>query len=199
MKRNFLVMFLTISIFIGFGCSDQLGSTEFNVTLNESGEIDYEQIDYSVGEFEVVVDIPATQNWAEVQLNTSEINFGHIEEGTDKTMAYKIWARGSIDIEVRPTLTTAEDEVFSKLYFSRTEKTNYKKIGEYIMRFNLTENKSNWLGIGSSNMEPMKPDLITNGRQYIKLDLTNFREIIPFEETRKNKVKFVITPIWSDD
>jgi hypothetical protein len=35
------------------------------------------------------------------------------------------------------------------------------------------------------------------GAQNIQLDLTGFNEVIPFDETRRNTVKFVIVPDWS--
>jgi hypothetical protein len=197
-KEGLMIAFAVVFLVVGFGSSSDLGSTEWNATLNETGYVtDYEQIDYSIAEFDVVANVSATQHWAEVSLNTSEIDFGKVERGNLTRMEYKIWARGRVDIEVTPMLENPNDEIFSNLYLSRTPSSNFIRIGEYSMRFNLTADEGNWLGIGSSSMEPKRTDLITNGRQYIRLDLTSFNRIIPFDEQRTNKVKFVITPIWS--
>jgi hypothetical protein len=196
--KVFTTILTLILSLLSFVSADLIGSSEWNITINETGFVtNYHQINYSDAQFEVIANISATQYWAEVQLNTSEIDFGKIEKGDVKTTEYKIWSRGTVDINVRPELTNDNDNVFSNLYFSRTPSTNYKKIGEYSLRFNLTQNKSNWLGIGPSGMEPMKPSLSTNGKQYIKLDLSDFNDILPFDEQRKNVVKFTISPIWS--
>lgn len=148
-------------------------------------------------EFDVVANISATQWWAEVWLNTSEINFGYISKETFSRRAYQIAARGNVDIRVVPTLTSPNDDIFSNLYFSRTT-TGWRKIGSENLGliFNLTQNNGLWTVIGAS--DAMKNLSGTDkGIQNIQLDLTNFNGIIPFDQEYRNTVKFVIVPDWT--
>lgn len=163
------------------------------------------QKDYNIQEINVTAQMAATEYWAEIELklpnNTLDINFGDVEKGNEYRKEYRIWAIGNIDINVTPTLKDPNDNLFSNLYFSRTTgKTNFKKIGTYSLFFNLSQNKSTWVGIGANdNMEARKESNVGNGRQYMKLDLNNFEGIIPFDEERNNTIKFLITPIWNEN
>lgn len=158
------------------------------------------QKDYNIQEINVTAQMAATEYWAEIELNKSNIDFGNVEKGNEYKIEYKIWAKGNIDITVTPTLKNLNDNIFSNLYFSRTSVGGFtdpnSKIGDYSMRFNLTSNKSEWLGIGASKMEKRTS---ANGKQYLKLDLNNFEGIIPFDEERNNTIKFLITPIWNEN
>jgi len=151
----------------------------------------------SSAEFDVVADITATQYWAEVWLNTTEIDFGAVTPGKDSDLyrqKYKIRARGNVNVNIIPTLVNSDDKIFSNLYFSRTF-SSWKKIGEYEMTFNLTKNEGHWSVLESGGIENMTS---SNGAQSVKLDLSNYNEVIPFTiENYRNSVKFVIVPDWS--
>lgn len=183
-----------------FVCANTNGSVEFNAELNETGYvIDFNQTYYSMAEFDVVANIASTQHWAEVALNTSEIDFGYVERNNSYTKKYRIQARGTIDIEVVPTLVNENDDIFSNLYLSRTT-SNAKKIGDYKMVYNLAALNRSWCIINSSEMTEEYTGGNTvghNGEQTIRLDLKKFNGVVPFDEPRRNTVKFVITPIWS--
>lgn len=147
-------------------------------------------------EFEVIADISATEYWAEVWLNTSKIDLGRVVPGKSSEeyrQKYKIRARGNVNINVVPSLAT-EDVIFSNLYFSRTF-TNWEKIGDYFIKFNLTQNEGYWSTVESAGLENATS---SNGVQSIKLDLSKYSETIPFTiENYLNTVKFVIIPDWS--
>lgn len=150
----------------------------------------------TLSEFDVVANLHATQYWAETWLNTSEINFGHVDKGNSYRKSYQIAARGNVDIAVVPTLTDSDDDIFSNLYFSRTT-SGWEKIGSenFGLIFNLTQNKGLWTVIGAS--DAMKNLSTTDkGTQNIQLDLTAFNSIVPFDQEYKNTVKFVIVPDW---
>jgi hypothetical protein len=146
------------------------------------------------GEFDVIANLSATQWWAEVQLNTSEINFGQVKKGEITRRSYQIASRGNVDITIIPTLTSPS-EIFSNLYFSRTT-TGWKKIGDAELIFNLTQNKGLWSVLGASdNLKNLSGS--EKGIQNIQLDLTDFDDIVPFDQQYENTVKFVVIPNWN--
>jgi len=206
----FLLSLFSFVFLFSFISAENINGTEWwvlnitNETVDVNGTTYGNVSNYTVNpdinnfpQFDVLTTMDATNWWAEVQLNTTEINFGNVQKGNATRLEYKIWARGNVDINVTPVLKSTNDVVFSNLQFSRTPSSNYKSIGEYSMRFNLTNNTGNWLGIGPSSMELRNPNQTTNGKQYIMLNLKNFEGIVPFDEAHQNTVKFVITPIWS--
>jgi hypothetical protein len=183
-------------VLFAFGFLMCLGITSASTNGTFEGN-ETNTINNTYAEFDVVADISATQWWAEVSLNTSEIDFGHIENGNLSRKSYQIKARGNVDIKVIPTLAESDDSIFSNLYFSRTT-TGWKKIGSenFGLVFNLTQNKGLWTVIGSSDsMKNLSAS--DKGSQNIQLDLTDFRGIIPFDQNYRNTVKFVVVPDWT--
>lgn len=177
--------FVFLFSFVSASTNGTLIGNETETTRNE------------IAEFEVVADISATQYWAEVWLNTSEINFGQVERNKIYRQAYQIASRGNVNIKIVPTLATPQDTLFSNLYFARTT-TGWKKIGSPSLGliFNLTQNEGLWTVIGASDsMKNLTGS--DKGTQNIQLDLTTFNEVIPFSENRRNTVKFVIVPDWN--
>lgn len=199
--ERFTFVFFLLGIFlVGSVLAENVNGTEWRVlNISEGGNVtDYTEnpMINNSPQLNVSATMDATNWWAEVQLNESSINFGHVEKGNRYNLSYQIWARGTLDINVIPRLKT-EDSIFSNIYFSRipSEKPKEKsRIGNHLLRFNLTSNKSEWLGIGSNKME-VKSN--TNGKQIIWLDLTNFEGIVPFEMPMENTIIFQINPIWS--
>lgn len=156
-----------------------------------------ETINNISAEIDVVATLSATEYWVEVQLNTTEIDFGHVERNTINRRSYQIAARGNVDVKIVPTLTNPNDKIFSNLYFSRTT-TGWKKINhpDLGLVFNLTQNKGLWTVIGpSDNMRNLSGT--DKGAQNIQLDLRDFNEIIPFDQEYKNTVKFIVIPDWN--
>ncbi len=188
-KKIFVLFAFSFLFYLGFVSASTNGTFIGNSTNT---------ITNTSAEFDVVAEVQATQYYAEVWLNTSEIDFGQVSEGRIYRQPYQIAARGNVNIKVVPTLTTTQDALFSNLYFSRTT-TSWKKIGSSTLGliFNLTQNEGLWTVIGSS-------DSIKNlsssekGIQNIQLDLTTFNEVTPFNEVRRNTVKFVIIPDWNN-
>lgn len=188
MNKNLFLITIGIFICLGFISANTDGTFVGNET---------ETLKNISAEFDVVAEVQATQYYAEVWLNTSEINFGLVDAGDDNDahrLRYKIRARGNVDIKVIPSLVEKEDDIFYNLDFARTFTSGWKNIGDYEMRFNLTKNKGYWSVIGTSTLENMTN---SNGEQSIRLDLSNFNNTIPFNEIRRNAVKFVIVPDWN--
>ena len=196
--KLFFVLFVFLFLMsVNFAAANANGSTSWEISANANGTvINYSQIDSTVAEFEVLARVSATQWWAEIWLNSTSIDFGNVLAGADTDayrQKYKMRARGNVDITVIPTLVDEDDNFFSNLYFSRTY-SDWEKIGDYSIIYNLTENVGLWSTLESSGLQNATS---SNGLQSIKLDLTNFNEVIPFDEQRGNTVKFVITPVWS--
>ena len=159
------------------------------------------QKDYNIQEIDVTAQMAATEYWAEIELNTSndnlKIDFGDVEKGNIYAQKYKIKARGNIDIRVTPTLRNQNDNIFSNIVLGITPGGTHKKIGEFSLIYNLTQNKSNWMVLNSAGLRNFSTT--NQGEHSIKLDLKNFEEIIPFDEERNNTIKFLITPIWNEN
>jgi hypothetical protein len=187
MKLTILIL-ISLSL-IGFVSASTNGTFIGNETIT---------VESASAEFDVVADIGATQWWAEVWLNTSEIDFGHVTPGADSNLyrqKYKIRARGNVNINILPTLLDGSDKIFSNLYFSRTFSSGWERVGSYDIRFNLTENEGWWTVIGASGLENMTN---SNGEQSIKLDLSDHNDTIPFTiDNYRNTVKFVVVPDWT--
>lgn len=192
MHKRILIILPLVFIFIMNGSfADTNGTFIGNQTFTKTD---------SPAEFDVVANLSATQWWAEVWLNTSEISFGNIQPGkswNSYRAKYKIRARGNVNINVTPVLKN-NDEIFSNLFFARifeSSKTKWTKIGSYGIYFNLTQNEGLWSVIGSSGLENATS---SNGEQSILLDLSDYSKPIPFTiENYRNSVKFVIVPDWS--
>ena len=141
--------------------------------------------------FEVSVDIPATMEWAEVELNTTSIDFGAINlSGSSvekrKSAYYEIRNRGNINISVTPSLAVGADPIFDNLKFSRlvSDQLSYWRfIGNYSIDMNATDSLSLW-----SNWQ----------RYAIRLDLNDYLESgesIPFNIVNyKKTVVFDVMP-----
>ncbi len=186
--KVFVLFALGFLIYSGFISADTNGTFIGNGTAT---------LVNTTAEFDVVANVSATQWWAEVSLNTSEIDFGYIEINNFSRKSYQIAARGNVDIKVVPTLLDHTDAIFSNLYFSRTT-TGWKKIGneDLGLIFNLTQNKGLWTVLGASDaMKNLSAS--DKGVQNIQLDLAGFNEIIPFDQEYRNTVKFVILPNWA--
>ena len=188
MNKNICTLFaLSFFIYLGFVSASTNGTFMGNGTSITSN---------NTAEFDIVADISATQYYAEVWLNTSEIDFGSVIPGKTSDLyrqKYKIRARGNVNINVVPSLAT-NDAIFSNLYFSRTF-TNWEKIGDYFIKFNLTQNEGYWSTVESGGLENATG---SNGVQSIKLDLSQYSEVIPFTiENYRNSVKFIIVPDWN--
>lgn len=145
---------------------------------------------YSNSSFEVIVDLPATEDWAAVELNVSSIDFGEIDlrnESATKYVRqkYNIRSQGNVNMTVTPVLKNP-DTIFQYLEFARTYTSGWQKIGEYSFEMNRTNNIGEW-----------SPWFT----QSIKLDLTNYLEEqsrVPFDlEDHKNTVIFWVTPRYS--
>lgn len=185
-----------------------------SINLNSAqitGEIGWENLNKSIwnnistwnitseelAEIELNANLSATELWVQVNISPSRIDFGKVEKGNIYNKTYSIAARGNVDVIIKPELTNQEDKIFSNLLFSRTT-TNRRRIGDYFISFNLTKNKGYWSVIGSyNNLKNFSSD--EKGTQYIWLDLTNFRGIIPFDEQYRNKLKFKVIPIRSEN
>jgi len=100
----------------------------------------------------------------------------------------------NVNINIVPTLSSKSDEIFTNLFFARTFSESWKKVGAYSMQFNLTENSGLWTTIESSGFANATG---SNGLQSIKLDLSGFNGIVPFDQEYRNAVKFVVIPDWN--
>ena len=135
--------------------------------------------------FEVSVDILATQEWAEVELNTTSIDFGVINLTTGsvtnerKNAYYEIRNKGNINITVTPILASGTDDIFDNLKFSKSVSdslSSWKEIGNYSIEMNSTSPSPSW-----SDWQ----------RYAIRLDLSNYldsEEQIPFDIINHNNV-----------
>jgi len=170
---------------------------ENNVTWgNVSNYTTNPKID-NVPQFEVLATMESTFWWAEVQLNTTEINFGDVKKENAYIQRYRIKARGTVDIKVTPVLKNTNDNFFSNLKFSN-KNSSYKSIGSYFINFtNLSKKDKDWCVLLSDGTLKKENETTSKGEQYIKLDLTNFEGIIPFDIPMQNTVVFQITPLWS--
>lgn len=188
-KKIFALFAFSFLLYLGFISASTNGTfigNQTNTITNTSAE------------FEVVADITATAYWTEVWLNTSEIYFGPVTPGKSSDLyrqKYKIRARGNVNVEIFPSLGSANDKIFSNLYFARTYSSGWEKIGDYSLKFNLTENEGYWSTVESAGLENATS---SNGVQSIKLDLSEYNEVIPFTmENYRNTVKFIIIPDWN--
>ncbi|GEM_PF-7095773 len=192
-EKFVLILFFGFFIFgISFSSSSYNGTFIGNETTT---------IKNTSAEFDVIANISATKWWAEVQLNTSEINFGNVQpkkNWNSYRAKYKIKARGNVDVDIIPTLVNSNDNIFSNLYFARifeSSKSKWTKIGFYKMKFNLTKNEGYWSVLTSSGLENATN---SNGEQSILLDLSEYEDPIPFTiENYRNSIKFIIVPDWS--
>ncbi|MEM4331023.1 MAG: hypothetical protein QW273_03390 [Candidatus Pacearchaeota archaeon] len=141
------------------------------------------------GSLDVIVTLPATQEWAEIELNISEINFGIINlskeiSSSEKEVRtkYKIRNRGNINISVVPILEK-DDSIFRYLEFGRTYTSGWFKIGTYQILMNKSKEDGSW-----------NPWF----EQSIKLNLKNYVEEqgeIPFDiVNHKARVIFWVLP-----
>lgn len=171
---------------------------ENNVTWGDVSNYTINPNIYNEPELIVKAKMDATLFWAEVQLNTSEIDFGDVVKGNAYVQRYRIKARGTVDIKVTPKLKNPNDDFFSNLKFSSSSAASkYKSINNYDLSFvGLSKNSKNW-SVLTATGELRNESGTNKGEQYIKLDLTKFEGIIPFEQPMQNIVVFQITPIWS--
>ena len=132
---------------------------------------------------DVYVNIPASQEWAEVQLNESNLDFGTLGVGNE-THYRKVLleSRGNVNITITPVLKNASDDIFSNLFFTRrgpTTSSNYDSIGNWSIDMNRTYSVGDW----------------NSDYFYIKLDLKDYTNDIPFDiMNHRNNVEFVIMP-----
>jgi hypothetical protein len=138
----------------------------------------------------VSVDLPATEEWAAVELNTSEIDFGEIDlrntsAPTYMRAKYEIRSQGNVNMTVTPVLRSP-DSIFQYLEFGRTYTSGWKQIGEYSFDMNRTYNIGDW-----------SPWFT----QSIKLDLTDYlaeQGRVPFDLVDyKSTVIFWVTPRYN--
>ena len=172
---------------------DENGISWGNVTnFSENPQIN------NTPQINVSATMEATLWWVEVQLNTSEINFGNVEKGKSYVQKYQISARGTVDVIITPVLKNQNDSFFSNLKFSGSSSASkYKSIGNYNLNFTgLSKNNKNW-SVLTANGELRNLSGTNKGEQYIKLDLTRFEGIIPFDVPMQNTILFQITPVWS--
>ncbi len=188
-KKIFVLFAFSFLFYLGFVSASTNGTFIGNSTNT---------ITNTSAEFDVVAEVQATQYYAEAWLNTSEIDFGPVTPGKSSDLyrqKYKIKARGNINVEIFPSLESANDKIFSNLYFARTYTSGWKKLGDYSLKFNLTENEGYWSTIESGGLENATS---INGVQSIKLDLSEYNEVIPFTmENYRNTVKFIVIPAWN--
>jgi len=143
---------------------------------------------------DVYASIYATQEWAQVELNVSEIDFGWINVSEPfvaqkrRSIAYELRNRGNMNITVKPKLEDSTDLLFNNLYFSKKTSDSvgtWKQIGIYNISLNATIDNS-W---------------ITNSLAiHLKLDnyLSESGGVIPFDITNhKNTVIFEVTPNYN--
>lgn len=140
---------------------------------------------------DVYASIYATQEWAQIELNISEIDFGWINVSETlvaqkrRSLIYGLRNRGNINITVKPTLSDSGDLLFSNLYFSKKISDSvgsWKQIGEYNVSLNATED-NNWVD--------------NSFAIHLKLDnyLSGVGGVIPFNDVdHQNTVIFDVIP-----
>jgi hypothetical protein len=146
---------------------------------------------FTSASLEVSVDIPATMEWAEVELNTTSIDFGELNlsgSASDKRKSayYEIRNRGNVNITVTPVLADSVDAIFENLKFARLISdplSAWRELGDYSIQMNATSSDNSW----------------SAWQKYsIRLDLMNYLssgEEIPFNIiNHKNNVIFEVMP-----
>lgn len=200
MKNRGLIFILGIVLLVGIVSAENNAKVEWDVmNLSDDGNVtNYSRINHSTPgnpEIKVIAQMASTEWWAEVELNTSEIDFGQVEKGKKHIQKYTIKARGSVDIEVKPELKSSGDIFSGYLFMGRTQ-TGMKKIEDYSIRYNLTQNLRNWSAIGT-NDKFGHHNGSNKGEQTLNLDLRKFKGVIPFDQPMENIIVFKIIPIWS--
>jgi len=138
---------------------------------------------------EVYTSLYATQEWAQIDLNVSEIDFGWINlsattvDQKRKSVVYWIKNRGNINITVTPILNDESDSIFKNIYFSsyvdRSSVTKWKQIGDnYNISLNATEN-----GAWTENRFAihLKLDNYVNENGPIPFDIIDHNNAVIFE------------------
>ncbi|MEI7718921.1 MAG: hypothetical protein WCI72_03550 [archaeon] len=146
---------------------------------------------FTENSLEVSVDILATQDWAEIELNTTSIDFGTVNMTTGsvvdkrKNMYYEIRNKGNVNITVTPSLADGADPIFDNLKFSKSVSdslSSWKSMGDYSINMTATDSVNLWS---------------TWQKYAIRLDLSNYLgagEQIPFKIVNyKKTVVFEIT------
>jgi hypothetical protein len=138
---------------------------------------------------DVSVDIPATMEWAEVELNTSSIDFGPINLSATssiekrKSVYYEIRNRGNVNISVMPSLASGADPIFDNLRFSRLVSdslSTWRSVGNYSISMNATPPSGIWASWQ---------------RYAIRLDLNAYQASLPFDVVGyKKTVVFEVIP-----
>lgn len=169
MNKNILVFFTSCFFLINF-------SSALNITGDS---------------LDVYTSIYATQEWSQIELNISEINFGWINVSEPlvaqkrRSITYGLRNRGNINIIIKPTLEDPNDLLFSNLYFSKKisdSSGTWKQIGEYNVSLNATID-NNWID--------------NSFAIHLKLDdyLDEVGGVIPFNDVdHQNTVIFDVIP-----
>lgn len=149
----------------------------------------YAEQNFTGSSMDVSVDIPSTMEWAEVELNTSSIDFGPINlsatSSTEKrkSIYYEIRNRGNVNISVMPVLASGADPVFDNLKFSRLvgdSLSTWRSVGNYSINMNATTSLGLWT---------------TWQRYAIRLDLNDYSASVPFDIVGyKKTVVFEVIP-----
>lgn len=147
---------------------------------------------FTNAQIEVSVDILATQEWAEIELNTTSIDFGAVNLTTGsvvdkrKSAYYEIRNKGNVNITVTPSLVSGADSIFDNLKFAKSTSdslSSWRAMGNYSINMNATDSLNLWS---------------TWQKYAIRLDLSNYLdsgEIIPFNIVNyKKTVAFEVTP-----
>lgn len=161
------VLFIVVLFSISFGCALE---------------------NYTNAELDVSVSIPATMQWAEIELNISGIDFGSINisdelSSTQKEFRtkYKIRNRGNVNITVTPILDNSDSlHIFDNLWFGRTYTSGWEKIGEYDILMNSTAPDMSWSGWIEQSVKLDLSDYTTEYGQ-VPFDIVDHESTVVFE------------------
>lgn len=133
---------------------------------------------------EVSVDIPATQEWSEIEINTTSIDFGELNLSTGSTtdsrrLKYEIRNRGNVNISVTPLLWDNNDIIFNYLEFGRTYTSGWRAVGNYSIEMNRTYNVGDWNPWFLQSIQLDLGDYIADHGQ-IPFDISNHRNSVVF-------------------
>jgi hypothetical protein len=142
---------------------------------------------FTIDSMEVSVDIPATQEWAEIELNTASIDFGSVNVTgslTDKRKSayYEIRNRGNTNITVTPVLAAGSDDIFDNLKFSKLisdSLSTWRFIGNYSIDLNATSSYD-WSIWHKYSIRLDLTDYLGSG-EIIPFDINNYKKTVVFE------------------
>lgn len=160
-------MFVFFGIFVCSSCSAQNLTDDF---------------------LDVSVTIPSTQEWAEIDLNISEVDFGimnlsGLAVDKRKSKYYEIRNRGNINITITPKLDEGSDDIFDNIKFSKSisdSLSSWINIGDYSINMAKTSSDGSW-----SDWEryAIRLDLMSylNSGEQVPFDIIDYKKTIRFQ------------------